>query len=85
MVVSGGLFALLMRFSVLIRANKVPITTSTVVEDRRSGIDPAVKNELRATAFTRQYPTPEIRSDLATNYHEGLSMLKHVHICYSAE
>ena len=81
MVVSGGLFALLMRFSVLIRANKVPITTSTIVEDRRSGIDPAVKGEPRASASTRQCPIPEIRSYLATNDHEDLSMLKHAHTC----
>ena len=52
MVVSGGLFALLMRFSVLIRANKVPITTSTVVEDRRSGIDPAVDVNLLLQLLT---------------------------------
>ena len=50
---------------------KVPITTSTVVEDRRSGIDPAVKGELRTSASTRQCPIPEIRSYLAPDDHEG--------------
>ena len=79
-MVSGGLFALLMRFSVLIRANKVPITTSTVVEDRLSGIDPAVKGELTTSASPRLPLIPEIRSYLAPNDHEGLSMLKHAHI-----
>ena len=80
-MVSGGLFALLMRFSVLIRANKVPTTTSTVVEDRRSGIDPAVKSELTTSASHRLPPIPEIRSYFATNDHEDLSMLKHAHAC----
>ena len=51
-MVSGGLFALLMRFSVFVRANKVPITTSTVVEDRRSGIDPAVEVNLLLQLLT---------------------------------